>query len=1169
MQGKLSLRERLVMLMVAAVLPIFALSIWLAARESGDRIRMVQSQLLMSAALLAANQDRTVDAVEQLLGALAGMPELSRANRSRDRCQPYFEKLRNRFPMYSNLGLLGPEGEVVCHSNGRLGDASAADRAYFREAVAQRQFVVGEQIVGRLSGLRAIPFASPVIEGDEVTGVVFATLDLDQASAALATVHLPPGARAMVADRHGRVLMEFPLREGRPVPRQLTHTAISVASQNRSSGVGLDVDANGQKRVYAYAPGRLVGGEGLIVRVGIARASAAASDFGPLRDVFAVLGAAMLAALAATWWLGGRVIVKPAKQILGTVRRLEQGSLDARVPLQSGTQRGEFARIGAAFNLMADSLQMRQRDLEAELDRSRGAYAVLDVVLNGMQEGLLAVTATGEFLMFNEAAARLFPLNGPPLLPEQWPQHFGIYHADGTTLYAADDLPIIRSTLGESGQQKLLFVRYALVPQGRLLQCSWQPIRSDGAISGGLVVFTDVTELQRLQAEQASQLDRLNQTQRKLIEAQRIGRVGNWELDLRTGTLWWSDEVYELFGIARERVHPTLNEFAQLVHPDDRALLKPARDSALRDGKLIEVEFRVIRPDGKIAWMHEVSEARRDERGEPIWYGGMVQDITNRKVSEQALLESERELQAYTLMLQRAAEAAHDITAHPSLAQTLRAVGDQARRVIGTRSARVSLSGFAEAGAGMESSSGEDLLAPSAEQTLAVALVRRNGERIGQLRLSGKEDGEFTQRDRYVAMQLAQLASIAIQNVALFTQVRDLNAGLEARITERTAELTRQEQLYRTLAEQAPEVVWNTDAKGAVTFVNRAWYELVGGQPGERLGETWLSALHPDDVEAVRANWAVSRQTLQPYSGTRRFMGKDGSYHTMSYRAAPVLDAHGKVEFWVGIDADITAFKAIEAALRSSNQELEAFSYSVSHDLRAPLGAIAGFSRALTLKLEGQTDERVHHYLERIRLGVDKMEQLIESLLSLAKVVRAPLTYGEVDLGAIARDILEDVRMQHPQRQVAVEVQDQLLAQGDERLLRLVMENLLGNAWKFTSRTASAVIEVGRLANGNVFFVRDNGVGFDMAYAGKLFGAFQRLHTQAEFPGTGIGLATVRRVVSRHQGRVWAESRPGEGTTFFFELSETAPPAWLAGQEPNADLPDQAGANRQMPSSPR
>jgi PAS domain S-box-containing protein len=1150
MQGRLSLRERLVILMLAAVLPILALSIWLAQREFDERIAVTQTQLLMGASLLAANEDRAVDAVEQLLAAVATMPDLSLGNRNRERCQAYFENLRKRYPIYSNLGLLARDGHAVCHSNWAMGDANGADRTYFREAVAQRRFVMGEQIIGRMSGRRAMPFASPVIEGGEVTGVVFAALDLDRASAALDSVQLPAGARAMVGDRHGRVIMEFPTRSHRPVPRVLTHTAINVAAQSRSSGVGADVDITGEPRVFAYAPGRLVGQEGMIVRVGIARASTVPTGLGQVRDVFAVLGAAMLAALAATWWLGGRVIVKPAKQILGTVRRLEQGSLDARVPLQSGSQRGEFARIGAAFNLMADSLQMRQRDLETELERSRGAYGVLDLVLNGMQEGLLAVTASGQFLMFNEAAAKLFPLNGPPLLPQEWPRHFGIYQPDGTTLYRADELPMVRSALGESGRQQLLFVRNALVPQGRLLQCSWQPIRSAGTMSGGLVVFTDVTELQRLQAEQATQLEQLHQTQRKLMEAQRVGRVGNWELDLRTGALWWSDEVYELFGIAREGLTPNLNEFAQLVHPDDRGLLKPARDAALRDAQAVEIEYRIRRPDGTVAWMHEVAQARRDKQGEPIWYGGMVQDITNRKKSEQALLDSERELQAYTGMLQRAAEAAHDIAAHPSVAQTLQAVADQARRVIGTRSAAVSLLGTEGGDAGMQRSSGEDPGSAGAGATLAVALVRRNGERIGQLLLSGKDEGGLTERDRYVAMQLAQLASIAIDNAALFTQVRDLNAGLEARITERTAELARQEQLYRTLAEQAPQVVWNTDARGAATYVNRAWYELVGGNPGEWLGRAWLARLHPEDLEDVRANWAVSRKTLQPYSGTRRFMGKDGSYHTMSYKAAPILDEQGQVASWVGIDADITAFKAIEGALRSSNQELEAFSYSVSHDLRAPLGAIGGFSRALTLRLEGHADGRVHHYLERIRFGVEKMEELIESLLSLAKVVRAPLSYGEVDLGLMCRQILDDLRVQFPQRIVAIQVQESLLAQGDERLLRLVMENLLGNAWKFSSRVTMAVIEVGKLESGNVFFVRDNGVGFDMAYAGKLFGAFQRLHTQSEFPGTGIGLATVRRVVARHQGRVWAESQPGEGTTFFFTLSGTAPPAWLVGEDP-------------------
>ncbi|MCM2252474.1 MAG: ATP-binding protein, partial [Ramlibacter sp.] len=454
-----------------------------------------------------------------------------------------------------------------------------------------------------------------------------------------------------------------------------------------------------------------------------------------------------------------------------------------------------------------------------------------------------------------------------------------------------------------------------------------------------------------------------------------------------------------------------------------------------------------------------------------------------------------------------------------------------------------------EAGARWREFAGDAGARAPSSGLLALPLVSRGGETIGLLALLDKEKGEFTERDEYVALELAQLASIAIENARLFTEVRELNAGLEARIAERTAELTRQEQLFRTLAEQAPEVIWNCDASGRrLTFLNRAWYDLVGGTPQDWLGTSGMAAVHPDDRAEVRANGRRAGQTLSTFSGVRRVRASDGGYHTMSYKAAPVLDEQGGVAFWVGIDTDITELKAIEQALRSSNQELQAFSYSVSHDLRAPLGAIDGFSRALALKLEGHADERVLHYLSRIQAAVEKMEQLIEALLSLARVVRAPLAYGPVDLGAIARETLEGLHMQHPARKVEARVQEGLLAQGDARLLRVLMENLLGNAWKFTSQRPDALIEVGRQAGDGAFFVRDNGVGFDMAYAGKLFGAFQRLHTDAEFPGTGIGLATVRRIVTRHQGRVWAESRPGEGATFHFALSETAPPAWLAGE---------------------
>lgn len=1010
MQGRLSLHERLLVVLAAALLPLFAAAIWTAARESQDAVELAQTQLTFAASLLAANQDRTVEATEQMLGAVAAMPDLRLGGRAR--CEAYLEGLRQRFALYANIGMIGPDGNVLCDALGR-GAMSLHDREYFRRATDTRRFSMGAPIVGRLSGRRSLPFALPVIEAGEVVAVVYAALDLAKAEAALSSVELPPDARVLVADRDGRVLMEYPPQPERPLERTAADPALLEAARTLTPGGGEGIDADGVSRMFALAPSRPVGDQGFVVRVGMARSLLAPGWWPHGSGVLAGFIVLMLSAMLSVWWVGGRMIVKPAKQILAVVRRMEQGRLDARVPVFGG--RGEFARIGAAFNLMADSLQRRQADLEAELGRSRSAYTVLDQVLNSMREGLIAVTADGRFLMYNDAAARMFPMKDAPVLPALWPGHFGFFHADRTTPYRAEDLPLVLSALGHSGSQQPVYVRNELVPEGRVLQCSWQPLQG-GGVRGGLVVFTDVTELHRLQAEQAGQFAKLAEVQRKLIESQRIGRIGNWELDLRSGRLWWSDEVFALFGIARDGFDGTLNAFEQRVHPQDRPLLKPARDRALRDGEPMDVEFRVLKPDGSVAWMHEVAEARRDASGEPVWFGGLVQDVTQRKLQ-------------------------------------------------------------------------------------------------------------------------------AIENARLLAQVQELNAGLETRIAERTEQLARQEQRYRALTEQAPEVVWHTDGQGDVTYLNRAWYELVGGEPADWLGQGWFARVHPEDREEVRRNWLRARDSLSPYMGTRRILARDGTYHTMSYKAAPIVDANGLAASWVGIDADITQFKAIESALRASNEELEAFSYSVSHDLRAPLGAIGGFSRALEGKVAAAGDDKALHYLSRIQAGVGKMEQLIDSLLQLSRVVRTPLEWGEVDLTAIAHETLEGLQMRDPARRVRVEIESGLLAPGDARLLRLVIENLLGNAWKFTARTDDAAIHVGR-GEAGVFFVRDNGVGFDMAHADKLFTAFHRLHTEAEFPGTGVGLASVRRIVARHQGRVWVESEPGRGTRVSFSLPRTAPLVW-------------------------
>ncbi len=230
------------------------------------------------------------------------------------------------------------------------------------------------------------------------------------------------------------------------------------------------------------------------------------------------------------------------------------------------------------------------------------------------------------------------------------------------------------------------------------------------------------------------------------------------------------------------------------------------------------------------------------------------------------------------------------------------------------------------------------------------------------------------------------------------------------------------------------------------------------------------------------------------------------------------------------------------AQLEAINKELEAFCYSVSHDLRAPLRSIRGFSEVLLEKHASKLDPRGREFLSRACDSSQQMDRLIENLLKLSRVGRAELQQQTVNLSALAQAVAEELRQAEPQRRVRFMLPQGLAARGDSRLLRIVLDNLLRNAWKFTSHRPDAVIEIGFDPAQAAFFVKDNGAGFDMAYASKLFGVFQRLHSASEFPGTGVGLATVQRIINRHGGKVWAQAAVDQGATFYFTLPHEESP---------------------------
>ena len=240
--------------------------------------------------------------------------------------------------------------------------------------------------------------------------------------------------------------------------------------------------------------------------------------------------------------------------------------------------------------------------------------------------------------------------------------------------------------------------------------------------------------------------------------------------------------------------------------------------------------------------------------------------------------------------------------------------------------------------------------------------------------------------------------------------------------------------------------------------------------------------------------------------------------------------------------------------LQAANKELEAFSYSVSHDLRAPLRTIDGFSLALEEDFAESLNEEGRDFIRRVRAGVQRMGTLIDALLELSRVTRSDIQRERMDLSQLATNVFNQLQAGSPERQVLWVCQPGVLVEADPRLVRIALENLIGNAWKFTERTAAARITFGSAPRetGTVYFIEDNGAGFDMAYVGRLFTAFQRLHGDRDFKGSGIGLATVSRIILRHHGEIWAESQVGQGATFSFTLAAPVLPgaAVPADEEP-------------------
>lgn len=548
----------------------------------------------------------------------------------------------------------------------------------------------------------------------------------------------------------------------------------------------------------------------------------------------------------------------------------------------------------------------------------------------------------------------------------------------------------------------------------------------------------------------------------------------------------------------------------------------------IRSGKVWKGEIQNRAKDGSNYWVDTTIVPFLDDAGQPRQYVAIRADITARKRIELAAAR-----------LAAIVESSTDAIVGKDLQGTVTSWNSGAERMFGYPAGEMVGQPITRIIPGDRQSEEESIL----------QRIRR-GETVEHFdTLRRRKDGQLLN----VSVGVAPIRDPSGVIVGASTLVRDITAQKRAELALRESE-----DRFRTLANCIPQLAWIAAPDGQVTWYNRRWHEYTGTTPEQMQRLGWRNFHDPEALPLVLTRWEKSLTTGKPFEMEFPLRGADGRFRTFLTLVEPLRNASGAVVQWFGTNTDVETLKQAEdrvrqlnaslehkvaertVALETANRELESFSYSVSHDLRSPLRAIDGFSRLLAEHCADRLDEEGHQLLSRIGAASRRMGVLIDDLLELARLTRSELHRAPQDLTALAHAVAGELRQAEPERTVEFAAHPGLIVNADAVLLRVVLENLLGNAWKYTARQPQARVELGSYpAEGRtVLYVRDNGAGFDMAYSDKLFGAFQRLHSPREYPGTGVGLATVQRIIHRHGGRIWAESLVGLGATFHFTLPD-------------------------------
>ncbi len=708
---------------------------------------------------------------------------------------------------------------------------------------------------------------------------------------------------------------------------------------------------------------------------------------------------------------------------------------------------------------------------------------------------------------------------------------------------------------------------FPIVKQSRLIGVLYleNDLATYAFTSERLNVLKLISAQAAISLENAQVHEALQESEERLRLALEATRIGIFDWDVKQDSWLASPVYYTMLGYAPKHSPASWQEWLQRVHPDDRSLVE-AKVAEVMDGDLsddsreYEYETRIRHADGSYRWEHVRGFAiRRDESGKVTRLLGIRMDVTERKLIENTLifiaqrgwrtgLEGFFEALAQYLgeTLEMDVVSIDRIDGESVYAETV------AQYVKGALAANIRYT--------LKGTPAEDVM----RQQLCVYSQ--------EVQRRFPEDGRLAEveAESYIGIPLWDAAGHGIGLISLMSgkplaDTASLTRVLQLVATRAAAELERErserilqerEHEFRTLAENLPDNIIRYDREGQVVYVNPELERTLDISPGERLGKQ-VREFHPDggfegyaqaldDVLASGQNREFEFTLNRPQREPR-------IYNTIMIAEH---DENGEVLGAIAIAREITERKRAEeqirklnqeleqrvidrtAALEAANKELEAFSYSVSHDLRTPLRAIDGFSHILLDDYAGKLDKEGKRLLNVVRDNTRRMGRLIDDILNFSRTGRMELSFREVDMTRLAKDVLQELRPAGLEQSLHVEIKPLPGAKGDASMLRQVFVNLLANAIKFSHHREVQTIEVGaeRKDGESVYYVKDNGVGFDMRYVQKLFGVFQRLHSMSEFEGTGIGLAIVKRIVTRHGGRVWAESRLGEGATFYFSL---------------------------------